>query len=154
VGQGSALFSVIFAIYLDPIIKTFKNRIKNLKEKIPTDILSFVNDSLLISQKKSYDLSSFFLFYSYNIISKILLDTGLVMEHSKSEVFHFMRSRHPSNPFIDLTTVGSPILILKLVWHYLSFFFNRKLTFQHHVHFYATKYLFTLNAMKLLSNSL
>jgi len=30
------------------IIKTFKKRIKNLKEKIPIDILFFVDDSLLI----------------------------------------------------------------------------------------------------------
>jgi len=57
VGQGSALFPIISAIYLALIIKTFKKRIKSLKEKIPTDILSFVNDSLLISQEKNYDLS-------------------------------------------------------------------------------------------------
>jgi len=77
------------AIYLAPIIKTFKKRIKNLKEKIHADILSFVDDGLLISQEKSYDLSSAFLFSSYNMISKILTDAGLVMEHNKSEVFHF-----------------------------------------------------------------
>jgi len=49
VGQGSALFSILSTIYLAPIIKTFKKRIKNLKENIPTDILSFVDDGLLIS---------------------------------------------------------------------------------------------------------
>jgi len=61
VGQGLALSSILSAIYLALIIKTFKKRIKNLKEKILTDILSFVNDGLLISQKKSYSLSSAFL---------------------------------------------------------------------------------------------
>jgi len=49
VGQGSALSPILSAIYLTPIIKTFKKRIKNLKENIPIDILSFVNNSLLIS---------------------------------------------------------------------------------------------------------
>ena len=49
VDQGSALFSILSAIYFAPIIKTFKKRIKNLKENILTDILSFANDSLLIS---------------------------------------------------------------------------------------------------------
>jgi len=39
VGQGSALSPILSAIYLAPIIKTFKKRIKNLKENIPTDIL-------------------------------------------------------------------------------------------------------------------
>jgi len=49
VGQGSALSPILSAIYLIPIIKTFKKRIKNLKENILTDILFFVDDSLLIS---------------------------------------------------------------------------------------------------------
>ena len=46
VGQGSALFPILFAICLVSIIKTFKKRIKNLKENIPTDIFSFVDDGL------------------------------------------------------------------------------------------------------------
>jgi len=89
---------ILSAIYLAPIIKTFKKRIKNLKENIPTNILSFVDDSLLISQEKSYALSSSFLLCSYNIMSKILCDASLVMEHSKIELFHFMRARHPPTP--------------------------------------------------------
>jgi len=134
------------------IIKTFKKRIKNLKEKILIDILSFVNNDLLISQKKSYDLSLSFFLCSYNIMSKILLNSSLVMEHSKSKVFHFMRSCHLPNPSIDLTSVGSPILIPKPIWCYLGFFFNRKLTFQYYIHFYTTKCFSTLNIMKLLGN--
>ena len=152
VGQGSALSPIISTIYLAPIIKTFKKRYKNLKEKIPTNILSFVDDSLLISQEKSYDLSFFFFFCSYNIISKIHLDSSLIMEHSKSEVFHFTRSCHFSNSSINLTTVRGPILIPKLIWCYLGFFFDRKLTFHYHIYFYATKCLSTLNAMKFLGN--
>jgi len=49
VGQSSAFSPILSAIYLAPVIKTFKKRIKNLKENIPTDILSFVDDGLLIS---------------------------------------------------------------------------------------------------------
>jgi len=41
VGQGLALSPILSAIYLVPIIKTFKKRIKNLKENIPTDIPFF-----------------------------------------------------------------------------------------------------------------
>ena len=50
VGQGSALSPILSAIYMSPIIKTFKKRIKDLKEKILSDILSFVDDGLFISQ--------------------------------------------------------------------------------------------------------
>jgi len=152
VGQGSALSPILSAIYLTPIIKTFKKRIKNLKEKIHIDILSFVDNGLLISQKKSYELSSTFLLSSYNMISKIFSDAGLVMEHSKSEVFHFLRAHNPPNPSIDLTSVGGPILRPKPIWRYLGFFFDRKLNFHHHVHHYATKCLSTLSAMKMLGN--
>jgi len=49
VGQGLALLPILSTIYLAPIIKTFKKRIKNLEIKIPTDILSFVDNGLLIS---------------------------------------------------------------------------------------------------------
>ena len=153
VGQGSALSPIISIIYLAPIIKTFKKRIKSLKEKIPIDILSFVNDSLLISQKKSYDLSFSFLLCNYNIMLKILLDSSLVMKHSKSEVFHFIRFHYSPNLSINLTSVRGPILTPKPIWHYLSFFFDRKLTFYYYIYFYATKCLSILNAMKLLGNS-
>ena len=98
VGQGLALSPILSAIYLAPVIKIFKKRLKNLKENIPTDILSFVDDGLLISQEKSYSLPSSFLLCSYNIMSKILTNAGLVMEHSKTKLFHFTRARHPLTP--------------------------------------------------------
>ena len=123
VGQGSALSPILSALYLAPIIKTFKKRIKNLNKEIPTDILSFVDDGLLISQEKSYSLSNSFLLCSY-IISKILIDSGLVMEHDKTEIFHFTRARHPPNPSINLTSIGGPIINPKPIWRYLGFFFD------------------------------
>jgi len=73
-------------------------------------------------------------------MSRILMDTGLVIEHNKSKVFHFMRSQHPPNPFLDLTLVKDPILTPKPIWRYLGFFFNHKLTFQYYVHHYANKW--------------
>jgi len=153
VGQGSALSSILSALYLAPIIKMFKKRIKNLNKEIPTDILSFVDNRLLISQEKSYPLSNSFLLYSYNIILKILIDAGLVIEHNKTEIFHFTRAQYLSNPSINLTTVGGPIINPKPIWRYLGFFFNQKLNFHYHTHFYATKCLSTLSAMKMLGNS-
>jgi len=87
-------------------------------------------------------------------MSRILIDTGLVMEYNKSKVFHFMRSQHPPNPSLDLTSVKDPILTPKPIWRYLGFFFNHKLTFQYYVHHYANKCISTLNTMKILGNSL
>ena len=153
IGQGSTLSPILSALYLAPIIKTFKKKIKNLNKEIPTDILSFVDNRLLISQEKSYSLSNSFLLCSYNIISKILIDASLVMEHNKTEIFHFTRAQHPLNLFIDLTSVGGPIINPKPIWRYLGFFFDWKLNFYYYTHFYATKCLSTLSAMKMLGNS-
>jgi len=154
VGQGSALSPIISAIYLAPIIKTFKKkRIKNLNKEILTDVLSFVDNGLLISQEKSYSLSSSFLLCSYNIMSKLLIDASLVMEHSKSEYFHFTKSRHPPDLSIDLFSVEGPILHPKHIWWYLGFFFDQKPNFYYYTHFYTTKCFSTLNAMKMLGNS-
>jgi len=49
-------FHYLYGSYYQNVQK----RIKNLKNKIPSDILSFVDDSLLISQEKSYNLFLFF----------------------------------------------------------------------------------------------
>jgi len=84
-----ALSPILSALYLFSLLKIFQKCLKNLKEKISTDILSFVNNGLLVSQEKSFDLSFSFLLCSYNIISNILKDVGLAIEHSKSKVFHF-----------------------------------------------------------------
>jgi len=112
-----------------------------------------MDDSLLISQEKSYSLSSSFLLCGYNIMSKILINAGLVMEHNKTKLFHFTRTCHSPNPFIDLSSVEGPVISPKPIWQYLGFYFGRRLNFNYHTHFYVTKCLSTLNAMKLLGNS-
>ena len=86
-------------------------------------------------------------------MSKILINTSLVMEHSKIELFHFMRAQHPPNPSTDLSLVRDPVIFPKSIWQYLGFYFDRRLNFNYHTHFYATKYLSTLSTMKMLGNS-
>ena len=75
------------------------------------------------------------------------------MEHSKTELFYFTRARHPPNPSIDLLSVGGPVISPKPIWWYLCFFFNCKLNFHYHIHYYATKCLSTLSTIKMLGNS-
>jgi len=57
------------------------------------------------------------------------------------------------NPSINLTSLGGSIINSKPIWRYLGFFFDRKLNFHYHTHFYATKCLSTLSAIKMLGNS-
>ena len=80
----------------------------------------------------------------------------LVLEHDKSEVFHFSRARRFNAPSIDLgfaPFTGATPLKPKPVWRYLGFFFDRKLLFREHVKFYATKAFTTVKAMGMLGNS-
>jgi len=75
------------------------------------------------------------------------------MEHNKTKLFHFTRACHPPNPSINLSSVGGSVISPKPIWQYLGFYFDRKLNFNYHTHFYAMKCLSTLSAMKMLDNS-
>jgi len=87
VGQGSALSPILSSLYFSPFLYILENRLKNLR--IPVSILSFVDDGLIIAQNKSFNISNSQLFCSYNVLSKLLDSFGLVIEHSKTEIFHF-----------------------------------------------------------------
>jgi hypothetical protein len=81
---------------------------------------------------------------------------GLVLEHNKSEVFHFSCARSFVGPAIDLgyaPYMGTTPLRPKPVWRYLGFFFDRKLQFKEHAWFYTTRAFTQVRAMGMLSNS-
>ena len=152
VGQESALSPILSALYLTPFLYILEKCLKNLK--IPISILSFVDDSLIIVQNKSIDILNTYLFYSYSILSKLLIDFGLVIEHGKTKVFHFNRLHGIYNPPpLDLSSIGGPSLHPKDTWKYLGFFFDRKLTFHKHINYYLNKAMSMVKCMKLLGNS-
>jgi hypothetical protein len=96
------------------------------------------------------------LWHAYTIMHEIFTAAGLVMEHDKNELFHFTRARtgwdRPIHLGFALFTDETP-LKPKNFWHYLGFFFDRKLTFQEHVRYYTTKSYTTVMAMRMLGNS-
>ena len=74
-------------------------------------MLFFVGDGLIIAQNSSILILNFQLFCNYNVLSKLLTDFGLVIEHGKTEIFHFNRSHGVFNPPpLDLSLLGGPIL--------------------------------------------
>jgi hypothetical protein len=86
----------------------------------------------------------------------LLTEFGLVLEHDKSELFHFSRKPGDENPSLNLSyqpyTEGNP-LKLKAYWRYLGFYFDRKHSFKEHVQYYSTKALTMVQAMGMLGNS-
>ena len=151
VGQESALSPVLSALYLSPILHIFEKQIKILK--IPVFILSFVDNELFVAQNKSLTVSNSNIFCCYHIMTSLLKKFGLVIEHSKTEVFYFSRSHGTFNPPpLDFTILGGPILWSRNIWQYLGFIYDRKLTFWQHIDFYANKAILTIKCMKMLGN--
>ena len=117
-------------------------------------MLSFVDDGLIIAQNNFIPILNSQLFCSYNVLSNLLTDFGLVIKHGKTEIFHFTRSHGEFNPPpLDLSPLGGPVLHPKDFWKYLGFLFDQKLTFRQHLDFYSNKALSTVKCMKLLGNS-
>ena len=84
----------------------------------------------------------------------LLSKFGLQVEHSKTEVFYFSRSLIDfSPPPLDLSPIGSSLLVPKDTWKYLDFIFNRKLSFHKHIDYYANKAISTVKCIKILGNS-
>ena len=128
VGQGSALSPILSALYLSPFFYIFEKHIKNLDLEIST--LSFVDDGILITQSKSFHLSNAHLFSNYNIVLTLLSKFGLQVEYSKTEVFHFSKAYSTFNPPpLDLSPIGSLLLVPKDTWKYLGFILTKNCVF-------------------------
>ena len=103
-----------------------------------------MDNGLIIAQNKSFDVSNSQLFCSYNVLSKLLDSFGLVIEYSKTEIFHFTRSQGFFNlPPLDLSLLGGLILQPKESWKYLGFIFDCKLDFHKHIDHYTNKAFIT-----------
>ncbi|KAJ3502826.1 hypothetical protein NMY22_g18454 [Coprinellus aureogranulatus] len=133
VGQGSALSPVLSALVVAPIMKLYW-----IKEVgLGTTLITFVNNGTIATQTDSIELNCCTLYYVYTFIHVLFTAASLVLEHDKSEAFHFTRARSSADRPIDLgfaphmcTTTLRP----KKFWHYLGFYFDQKLTFTEHMH--------------------
>ena len=109
VSQESTLSPILSALYLSPLLYILEKCLNILN--ILISFISFIDDSIFISQNKSIDVLNSQLFYSYNVLSGLLDKFGLNIEHSKTEMFHFNRSHGIFNPPpLDLSPLGGPIL--------------------------------------------
>ena len=69
-------------------------------------MISFVDNGLFISQNKFISHLNTNIFCSYNIILSLLLKFGFIVEHGKTDIFHFSRSHRAFDPpFLDLSPI-------------------------------------------------
>jgi len=149
-GQDSMLSSILSTLYIVPIIHIFELRAQVFNLNIY--ILSFSDDSLLISQEKTYNTILPDLHSSYRVVIELIVLFGLVIEHDKLEIFYYSRAYNNSNQELDLSVISIPILKLKIYWRYLGFYFDWYLFLKKHVDYYSTKALSTVKAMNILGN--
>jgi hypothetical protein len=83
VGQGSALFPILLALCLAPLLKEFEHRV------CVVVLISYVNDSTIIVQSDTWGKNLVKLKAAYKIMFELTQSMGLVLEHNKSEGFHF-----------------------------------------------------------------
>ncbi|CAA7267356.1 unnamed protein product [Cyclocybe aegerita] len=146
VKQGSALSPVISGLFIAPVMKLFYIKAALLN----TTLLSFVDDGTILAQSKQLDDNNVGLCKAYKIIYLLFVAFALVLEHDKTELFHFSRQRDAYNPLLDLgyaSHTGTTPLNPKTYWRYLGFYFDRGLTFHEHICYYATKAFTTVQAI-------
>ena len=149
VGQGSALSSILSALYLSPVFHSLEKYLKNLK--IPISLISFVDNGLFVSQNKSILHLKMNLFCSYNVMSSLLSKFGLIIEHGKTDIFHFSKAHGAFNlPSLNLSSIGGPLLLPKDTWRYLGFIFDHKLIFRNHMDFYSNKVIYIWSCSVIL----
>jgi len=107
-GQDSILSPILSVLYIVPFICIFEIRAQALN--LSTSILSFLNNSLLIYQRDIYDTTLPELYSSYRVVTDLIVLFGLVMEHDKSDIFHFSKAHNNSNPELDLSAISISIL--------------------------------------------
>jgi hypothetical protein len=150
VGQGSALSPILLALCLAPLLKEFEHRVHMAV------LISYVNDSTTIVQPDIWGKNLVKLKSAYKIVFELTQPMGLVLEHNKSEGFHFSQKHGDSNPDIGIgyaPYTGATPLHPGTTWQYLGFFFDCALTFWEHVEHYTNKALTTVRAMLALRNS-
>ena len=94
------LFLVLSTLYITLTFCIFKKQAKNLLISILILILSFIDDSFLISQEKSTAKSNTNLFCSYNIIFLLFNNFCLKIKYNKLEIFYFSRATRNFNPLL------------------------------------------------------
>jgi len=98
VGQGSGLSLVLLGLYIGPVLQLFS--LEPISKEV--QLLSYIDDGTVLTQSTHLVQNLPKLTVAYGVIYRLLMALGLVLEHDKSEVYHFSRSRGESHPPIDL----------------------------------------------------
>ena len=92
----SGISPILSSIYLSPVMWAFHT------EQPDTQLISYVNDGMIIVMSKSIEINLVKLQAAYSTVYQLTRAMGLVLEHDKSEVFHFSRNSVDAFVPVDL----------------------------------------------------
>jgi len=98
VGQGLALSPILSTLFIAPIMKLFEQSVALQG----VTLLSYVNDSTIIVQSPNLVDNCTALHVVYEEIFRLFTAFALVLEHNKTELFHFHRLCSHESLVIDL----------------------------------------------------
>ena len=159
VPQGDPLSPVLLVLYLSLIIK----HVLPWDKDNHTNALFFIDDGMLICSSASLNDNVALLALLYTKLLHFLESAGLTVEHTKSELKHFIAYDRQTNRRV-FASVNQPDLLFSWkgashtikpakIWRYLGFFFDSYLKFDHHVRYYTNKGFSTIRAFNMLGNS-
>ena len=102
-GQDSVLYPILLVLYIVFLICIFEIRAQTLS--LNTFILLFVNNSFLIYQRKSYNITLSELDNSYKVVTNLIVLFGLVIKYNKLEIFYFSKVHNDFNSELDLLAI-------------------------------------------------
>jgi hypothetical protein len=89
---------VLSALYLTLIMRCF--HASNIGQRV--DLMSYVDDGTIVAQSRDVRDNLLLLKEAYGWMFRVFESLGLILEHNKSEVFHFSCARSFVGPAIDL----------------------------------------------------
>ena len=96
-GQDSALSPILSALCLVLVLWQAALDVPEVA------LMFYINDGTIIVQSKIWGANLTKLRSAYSVVFELIQSLGLVLEHDKSEVFHFSRKSGDANPPVDLS---------------------------------------------------
>lgn len=167
VGQGSALSPILTGLYIAPVLHLIAPAGEVLEGNATLQF--FVDDGMIhVAGKQANDDRRSGLTYNNSLLEKLFGDVvtnlgrlGLGVEVDKLELMHFRRAKdkvwsqeEPLGPKLTLNVDGHAYTVVpQEKMRYLGFFLDPKLSFREHIRFYSTKSSSTVQALRMLGNS-
>ncbi|KAF8655068.1 hypothetical protein AX14_008208 [Amanita brunnescens Koide BX004] len=157
--QGDCLSPILSALYLSAVIH------RVFPETMPpstTRCLFFVDDGMIITASPSLQTNIAVLRLYLLLLLQALVDFGLQVETSKTELMHFFAFELSAARRLAITHQPHLTFTWKQIDYdippaarlrYLGFFFTPMLDFSFHVQFYTNKAFSTIRACTMLGNS-